>query len=154
MRTLAAMNDPGRILTLIGEINKRVHGAMIVKQNRKDEDMDLGIGLLIEFGFTRGSIFYKGDWDIIWKCFLFTQHCVKMDWINSGMGFVTSSMDLDEPQKAREYFVETFDEDEVRLLEYEFRSDKLETAEARIGLLKRAGYECENALRVTGKHLR
>jgi hypothetical protein len=84
-----------KVITLIRDINKKVHGAMIVKQNRSDESADLGIGLLVEFGFTRGSMFYKGDWDIVWKYFLFTRHCVEMDWINSGTGYVTPSMDLE-----------------------------------------------------------
>jgi hypothetical protein len=123
--------------------------------SNKDSSGETGMvmHLLAKCLYQKGSVFYRGDLDILLKAFNFTKTCVSKNWILSRGDLVDPEMALVDPERAYEYFRRTFSEKEIRLLEFEVNSRKRAEDPERERLLLDAGYIAGDKMRFTGKGL-
>lgn len=109
------------------------------------------IAIFAAYGYGKGSVICQGDFEIINKAYDFTRHCITSDWVLMNGEVFDESMTLTDPAAVREYFVSTFSDKELELLEYQLRSKKGSDDPQRERLIRAAGYKVGDKLTLTEK---
>jgi hypothetical protein len=140
-------------VALIMNINQRSASAAHKTAGPQVGDLDAKaltvLQLLKEYGYTPGSLLWRGDFDLILKTWGFTHECVERGLIKSDGKQLQLSMELSDPEAAVGLLMKTFTPAERAAIQCEITCVKLSVVDdRRETLLKNAGYNVDRSFRL------